>query len=165
MERSGQSQYEISYQPTIKGRHQLHVKVQGQHIRGSPFSIAVKSPVEELGTPILTIGEVDGPWGVAINQTGEVVVAKWKGNRVSVFSQSGRKLRSLGTHGTGPGQFKYPREVAVDGEGNILLVDCENHRIQRFTSEGRFVTCVGTKGSGHLQFSRPTGIAFNASNN
>ena len=35
MERRGRSQYEISYQPTIKGRHQLHIKVEGQHIRGS----------------------------------------------------------------------------------------------------------------------------------
>ena len=51
-----QSQYEISYQPTIKGRHQLHIRVEGQHIRGSPFSVAVKLPVEKLGTPILTIG-------------------------------------------------------------------------------------------------------------
>ena len=27
VERRGQSQYEVSYQPTIKGRHQLHIKV------------------------------------------------------------------------------------------------------------------------------------------
>ena len=33
------SQYEISYQPTIKGRHQFHVKVECQHVRGSPFSV------------------------------------------------------------------------------------------------------------------------------
>ena len=164
VERSGQSKYEISYQPTIKGRHQLHIKVQGQHIRGSPFSAAVKSPVENLGTPILTIGGVDGPWGVAINQRGEVVVAKWEGNRVSVFSPSGGKLRSFATHGSSQGQVWYPREVAVDGEGNILVADSENHRIQKFTSQGLFLTSVGTRGSGHLQFSCPTGIAFNASN-
>ena len=40
VERKGQSRYEISYQPTIKGRHQLHVKVEGQHIGGSPFLIS-----------------------------------------------------------------------------------------------------------------------------
>ncbi len=45
LERRGQSQYEISYQPTIKGRHQLHIKVEDQHIRGSPFSVAVKLPI------------------------------------------------------------------------------------------------------------------------
>ena len=163
VERSSQSQYEISYQPTIKGRHQLHITVQGQHIRGSPFSVAVKSPVEKLGTPILTLGGVDGPWGVAINQRGEVVVTR--GNRVSVFSPCGEKLQSFGMCGSSPGQVRYPRGVAVDGEGNILVADSRNNRIQRFTSEGQFLATVGTYGSGHLQFSCPTGIAFNASNN
>ena len=165
VERSSQSQYKISYQPTIKGRHQLHVKVQGQHIRGSPFSVTVKSPVEELGTPILTIGGVDSPWGVAINQSGEIVVAEWKGHRVSVFSLNGEELWSFGTRGSVPGEIWNPCGVAVDGEGNILLVDSANHRIQRFTSEGLFLASVGTEGSGHMQFSFPTGIAFNANNN
>ena len=165
VERSSQSQYEVSYQSTIKGRHQLHIKVQGQHIRGSPFSVAVMSPVENLGTLILTIGGVEKPWGVSINQRGEVVVAEWEGDRVSVFSPSGEKLRSVGTRGSGPGQVKCPCEVAVDGEGNILVADSANSRIQRFTSKGQFLASVGTKGSGHLQFSSPTGIAINASNN
>ena len=40
--------HEISYQPIMKGRHKLHIKVKGQHIRGSPFSVAVKLPVEDL---------------------------------------------------------------------------------------------------------------------
>ena len=165
VERNGQSQYKISYQPTIKGRHQLHIKVESQHIRGSPFSVAVKSPVEKLGTPILTIGGVVEPWGVTVNHRGEAVVAEWGGHCISVFSPSGEKLRSFGTHGSGSGQIWYPREVAVDGEGNILVADSQNHRIQRFTSEGQFLTSVGTEGSEHLQFSLPTGIAFSASNN
>ena len=56
-----QGQYKISYQPTVKGKHQLHIKVQGQHVKGSPFRVAVKSPVERLGTPIRTIGGVEIP--------------------------------------------------------------------------------------------------------
>jgi tripartite motif-containing protein 2/3/tripartite motif-containing protein 71 len=162
VERRGLSQYEISYQPTIKGRHQLHVKVQGRHIRGSPFSVAVRSPVEKLGTPISTIRGVVGPWGVAINQRGEVMVAEW-GGRVSVFSPSGEKLQSLGTCISGP-QIVSPCGIAVDGEESILVADRNNHCIQRLTSEGQYYT-MGTKGSRHLQFSSPTGIAFNASNN
>ena len=165
VERRGQSQYEISYQPTIKGRHHLHIKVEGQHVRGSPSSVAVKSPVEKLGTPILTLGGVRGPWGVTINQRGEVVVTEGSGHCVSVFSPNGEKLRSFGTHGPGVGQFKYPYGVAVDGEGNILVVNNNNHCIQKFTKEGQFLSAVGTKGSGPLQFWYPTGIAFNTSNN
>ena len=153
-----QSQYEISYQPTIKGRHQLHIRVEGQHIRGSPFSVAVKLPVEKLRTPILTISGVRRPWGVAINQRGEVVATDQ--DCVHVFSPSGEKLRSFGTRGSGKGQFDEPHGVAVDGEGNILVTDSRNHRIQKFTAEGRFLTAVGTKGSGPLQFTNPSDIAI-----
>ena len=86
VERRRQNQYEIGYQPTVKGKHQFHIKVEGQHIRGSPFSVAVKLPVEKLGNPILTIDKVKGPCGVAVNQRGEVVVTEWDGHCVSVFS-------------------------------------------------------------------------------
>ena len=164
VKRSGQSQYEISYQPTIKGRHQLHIKVEDQHVRGSPSSVAVKSPVEKLGTPILTLGGVRNPEGLAINQRGEVVVTESGVHCVSVFSPSGEKLRSFGTHGSGQGQFDGPRGILVDGEGNILVADFINHRIQKFTAEGQFLVAVGTYGSGPLQFSLPTDIAFNTSN-
>jgi tripartite motif-containing protein 2/3/tripartite motif-containing protein 71 len=165
VERRGQGQYEISYQPAIKGRHQLHVKVLGQHVRGSPFGMVVKSPVEKLGTPILTIGRVVEPWGVAINQRGEVVVTEWGDHCVSVFGLNGEKLRSFGARGSNPGQFQHPREVAVDGEGNTLISDSGNHRIQRFTMEGYYSASAGTYGCGHLQFIAPNGIAFNTSNN
>ena len=165
VEGRGQGQYKISYQPTIKGKHQLHIKVQGQHVKGSPFRVPVKSPVEKLGTPIRTIGGVKEPWGVAINQKGVVVVAESGGNCVSVFSPSGEKIRSFGTQGSGPGQFEDARCVAIDSEGDILVTDGGNHRIQRFTSEGQYSASVGTQGSGHLQFNTPNGIAFNAGSN
>ena len=164
IERKGQSQYEINYQPTIKGRHQLHVKVEGQHIRGSPFTISAKSPMEKLGTPILTLRGVRQPWGVAINQRGEVIVAEWGGHCVSVFSPSGEKLRTFGTCGSGHGQFESPRGVAVDDKWNILVADADNHRIQKFTPEGKFLTAVGAYGKGPLQFNCPTDVVLNAAN-
>ena len=166
VERRGQSQYEVSYQPTIKGRHQLHIKVIEEHIRGSPHRVAVnKSPDEKLGIPIRTIDLLNKPFGIALNQSGEVVVTSFDRNCVSVLSPSGDKLRSFGTEGSGQGQFMCPCGVAVDGEGNILVADSENHRIQKFTAEGQFITAVGTKGSGPLRFNKVQDIAINTSNN
>ena len=164
VERRKDSQYKIGYWPTVKGKHQFHVKVEGQHIRGSPFSVAVKLPVEKLGNPILTI-EVKRPCGVVVNQRGEVVVTELSGHCVSVFSQCGKKLQSFGTEGSGHGQFKYPGGVTVDSEGNILVTDADNHRIQKFTTTGEFLTAVGTAGSGPLQFNSPFDVTFNATNN
>ena len=137
------SKYEVSYQPTSRGRHQLHIKVEGEHIKGSPFTVTVKLPVQKLGTPVRVIGGLNCPWGVAINQRGEIIVAESSGHCISIFSPTGEKLRSFGSYGSGQGQFSTPRGVAVDDDGNILVVDSGNNRIQKFTSDGKFVVSVG----------------------
>ncbi len=160
-ERKGQNLYRINYQPTVKGRHQLHIKVSGQHIGGSPFTVAVKSPVEKLGTPIACIRELKDPWGVTFNQRGEFFVTS--AMCVSVFSPGGQKLRSFGSHGEDKGEFSSARGLAADKEGNILVVDGQNHRIQKFTAEDQFIAAVGTKGRGQLQFDNPFDVAINAS--
>ena len=154
-------QFEMSYQASSRGRHQLHIKVEGEHIKGSPFSVAVKLPVQELGTPVRSINGVKNPWGVAINQQGQVVVVESEENCVSIFSSKGEKIRSFGSGGSGHGQFSQPFGVAVDDDGNILVVDGDNNRIQKFSSDGRFIAAVGTRGSGQLQFSSPVGIKIN----
>ena len=104
VERKGNSRYQSNYKPNTKGRHQLHIKVRGQHIAGSPFSLAVKShPGEKFSSPILTIGQVNRPWGVAISQRGEIVVTQLWGHRVSIFSSDGELIRFFGTRGEGLG--------------------------------------------------------------
>ena len=165
VERKGESQYKISYQPTTKGRHQLHIKIEAQHVKGSPFNMAVKSQIENLGIPILTIDSVGGPLGVATNQIGEVVVTEWEEHCVSIFNPRGEKVRSFGTYGSDPGQFDGPHGVAVDNEGNILVADRDNHRIQKLTADGQFLAAAGTKGSEPLQFLNPIDVAFNVANN
>ena len=102
-EHKGRDQYEISYQPIIKGKHQLSIKVEDTHIRGSPFSVVAKLPVEELGTPIKSITGLKNPWGVAVDQRGEVVVTEGRKDCVSIFSPSGKKHLTFGTHGSGQG--------------------------------------------------------------
>ena len=97
--------YEISYQATIRGRHQLHIKVEGEHIKGSPFPVIVKIAFQKLGTPIKTIRGVEGPWGVAVNQRGEIIVAEGNGHCTSIFSPIGGRVQSFGSQGSGNGQF------------------------------------------------------------
>ena len=122
VEKRGQSRYKISYQPTIKGRHQLHIKAEGQHIRGSPFSVTVKAPIKNLGTPISTIcGMIKDSGVCVINQTREVCVTDIYTHCVTLFTPGGRKLRSFGTRGSGLGQFNIPSGLTLDGDGNILV--------------------------------------------
>ena len=164
VKKTGDSQYEISYQPASRGRHQLHIKVEGDHIKGSPFPVTVKLPVKKLGAPIKTISGVKGPWGVAVNQKGELIVSEGSGHCVSIFSQAGEKLRSFSSLGSGRGQFNSPRGITVDDGGNILVVDRGNQRIQTFTSDGKFISAVGKEGNKPLEFSTPVGIAIHPLN-
>jgi tripartite motif-containing protein 2/3/tripartite motif-containing protein 71 len=153
-------QYEISYQATSRGRHQLHIKVEGEHIKGSPFTVTVNMPVKKLGAPIKTISGVKYPYGMAINQREEIIVAERYGHCISVFSPTGEKFGTFGSLGSGPGQFSGPRGVAVDDDGNILVADTGNHRIQKFTSDNKHITSIGSHGSKELQFNTPTSVAI-----
>ena len=141
------------------GRHLLHIRVEDTHISGSPFTTAVMTT-----TPTNIIADVKYPYGVAVNERGQIVVAEC-GNCISIFSASGEKVRSFGSKGSGPGQLYSPHGVALTATGDILVCDWYNHRIQLFSPEGKSLKCVGTNGNGHLQFQYPVGITVHPHSN
>ena len=152
-------QYEISYQVALRGKYQLHIKIEGEYIRGSPFAVTVKTPIDKLGSPFKTIDDVKTPWGVAITRMNSIVVAETNSHRISIFSSNGEKLRSFGSNGLENGQFKKPCGVAVDSNDNILVVDSGNSRVQKFTLEGEFIAAVGKTGNDQLEFNNSLGVA------
>ena len=160
-ERQEKSLYKFSFIPTVKGRHQLNIRIGSQHISGSPVTFPVRKPIEKIDTPIYTITDVCKPWGVAISKDGEIVVTEHGNHSVSVFSPRGQRLQSIGTPGSEEGQFNKPRGVAVDENGDIFVADSKNYRIQKFTMDGKFLKAIG---SGDTQFKDLRGLAFNAFN-
>lgn len=105
-------------------------------------------------------GCIKWPWGIAFNQSCDIIVAEGANYCVSVFNSSGVKLLSFGSQGAEDGHFRLPRCVAVDSDGNILVTDKRNCNIQKFTSEGKFIKAVGnTGGMGDSEIGKPRGIA------
>ena len=153
------SQYEISYQPNSRGMHKLHIKVEGEDIKGSPFPVTVKLPFRMLTTPIKTIDRLKGPWGVAINRKREITVIERNGHCVSIFNSTGEKIQSFSSHGSGNRLFSFPQGMAICDDGNMLVVDHGNSRIQKLTPDGSFVAAVGVRGDKKLEFVRPCGIS------
>ncbi len=159
--------HNISYRPIKRGKHELHVTVNGDHVKGSPFQVAVTSSYNNYyaGRPDRVIASLSSPNGVAIDNRGQMVVIEGDGTCVSVMTTKGEKVRTFGTNGSGNGQLTGACGVTVDKNDYIYVADHSNHRIQKFDSQGVSVSTVGTSGSGNLQFMWPHGISFNHHDN
>ena len=59
--------------------------------------------------PINIITGVSYPWGVAVSESGEVVVSERY--CISVFRREGKKIRKFGSNGSNKGQFHHPYMV------------------------------------------------------
>ena len=162
--------YTLTFTPILLGPHQLKITIRDTDIPGSPFTICVLSSAmmrmvpENRGVVQGTIRDgVNDPYGVAVGNSGEVVVSEYWNHCTSVYSREGEYIRSFGSLGSNEGQFRYPQGVAITSDNHILIADQHNHRIQMFTMEGRFVKSVGQNGKRQLQFDHPSGIAVHPS--
>ena len=142
VKRRNQNIYDISYRPQVTGEHQLHILIEEHPILNSPFTVTV---LPNFTAPANIIGGLNAPYGIAVREGGEVVVAERSSHRISIISGNGEK-KSFGTRGSGPGQFDRPEGIAIDNRGNILVVDCYNHRIHQLSSTGKHLRTVGYPG-------------------
>ena len=149
--------YDISFTPCTRGKHQLTIRLGGVNIPGSPFTLHIPSP-EMRGKPVNIISGLNYPWGVAVTKNEEIVVAEQGAHRITILNKEGKKVKSFGTMGTKAGQITFPYGVAISHDGHVLVTD--NHRLQKLTFEGDCVKSVGSSkiGNGPLRFNYPMGI-------
>ena len=141
--------YDISYQPTRRGRHQLHIKVEGQHIRGSPFTVVARPG----STPIRTIDGLKKPRGVIINKDGQIIVAEEGADCISVYDASGAKIKTIPAKGKVGANWTIPCGIAIDDSGNMLVARPAQREIYKFVISDLVkssVIHVGEKGTGPL---------------
>ena len=161
--------YNVSYCPIVQGTIKLLVKVNGVHIRGSPFTVMVKPfyvrPLLSFGQQGSGEGMLKKPLGVAVNDKDEIVVADEWNHRVQVFDSNGTFLRSFGHEGKNAGEFKFPFGIAIDRDRNILVSEYGNHRVQIFSREGRHLGSFGGKGSLDSHLLEPRGLSLDSTGN
>ena len=161
--------YRISYFPRETGKCDLSVKVNEDHVYGSPFAVEIKARqfrcVLSFGRKGSVAGMLSKPWGVAVNERNEIAVTEVGNHRIQVFSSDGTCLRSFGTKGDKQGEFNYPAGIAFDNNGLIIVVDCNNHRVQVFSKQGEFLSQFGEKGSLDHQLQYPYGLSIDSDGN
>jgi uncharacterized protein (TIGR03663 family) len=97
----------------------------------------------------------DGPWGIAVDSTGNIYVADTWNHRIQKFSAALTFVSEWGT-----GQLFGPRDIAVDAEGNVLVVDTGNKAIRKYDSAGKLISEHGQGGRGRGAFDEPSSIAL-----
>ena len=84
-------------------------------------------------------GQFDSPAGIAVDGSGNVLVADTNNGRIEKFSATGTFLGILGTKGTGYGQLRNPNGIAVDRIGNIYVADALRNCVQKLAPDGTFI--------------------------
>ena len=84
-------------------------------------------------------GQFDGPLGIAVDRSGNVLVADSRNARIEKFKPSGTFITSIGIKGSGYGQFGEPNGIAIDRDGNIYVADAANNRVQKMAPDGTLI--------------------------
>ena len=148
VDQSGPGEYNIKYTPTVHGRHELTVSVDGQQVEGSPFFVSVSISPTQLGKPVKVWTGISYPYGVAVNSEGEVIVCEWRGDIIKLDKEG--KKHVLVKHLTTT--LTYLSNVATDKEDNIYCSDRDTNKVLRCDKNGRNVRVYEVqqvKGPGH----------------
>ncbi len=134
---------------------------------------------------IATKAELDGPFDVAIDNSGNIYMADYTNNRVREITASTGFINTIGGNGTsassGDGTAATaagifgPVGLAIDASGNIYIAEQKGNRIRKITvSTGIITTVAGTGSIGLLgdggqataaSVNTPSGIALDGLGN
>ena len=155
--------FKIKYFAKKTGTCSASVKVNGEHIRGSPFEVEVKP---RQFRPVLSFGKriLKEPWGVAVNEQDEIAVSDVGNHKIHLFKSDGTHIRSFGGGGTQQGEFNRPAGIAFHGN-NIIVAEQGNHRVQQISKQGQYLSHFGEKGSLDHQLSTPCGLSIDSDGN
>ena len=120
------------------------------------------------------------PYGVAVDDAGNIYIADERHNRVRKVDSSGIISTVAGSGWNGYGgdggpaaeaRLSSPYCVAVDSAGNIYIADRGNYRIRKVDSSGTITTITGSVKPGdggpavHAQLRSPNGVATDSYGN
>ncbi len=126
-------EYLIQYTPTVRGRHELSVIIDGkQQVACSPFTMSVPVHPTRLGKPVKVWTEVKWPTGIAVNSTGEILVDEAYGDIVKLCKNGKRQvLVKRDLHG-----LTNVWDLATDSDDNIYCVCVLTNHIMKCNKNG-----------------------------
>ena len=147
--------YEVSCIPKQDGKHRITAVINGQEFKEFPTITVTKRSFKPVG--VLELGSIDNtslsrPWGLATNDSNEILFSDMDNNRILVLSEKGEFIRSFGQH------VSYPTGLTSDNTGRIFVSNRGNDRILVFNQNGEYVSTLNEPGS----LSEPRGISLDS---
>ena len=155
--------YMASFVAEQVGEAKLSVTINGEQIKGSPYSIVVGRNYQAIDKPSKIVnnnGHMVKPWGIAFGRNGLWAVADESNHCVYIFDDKDQLVRKVGSKGSNNGQFFWLCGVAFDSHNHLYAVDCSCHRVQKFDPNGNYLLQLGSKGSSAGRLINPHGIAI-----
>ena len=132
VDQSGPGEYRIQYIPTVRGRHELTVSVDGQQVAGSPFPVFVSIPPTQLGKPYKVWDDIKLAHGITTNSVGDVIVTEYQGDIVKLDAEG--KTSVLVKHSDN--KLTWLESVSTDDEDNIYCTDYDSNKVIKSNKNG-----------------------------
>ena len=154
------SRYEVSYTPATRGRHELSVMVNGEHITGSPFRVFVQMSIQQLKSSVAAITDIAGPTGV--HCAGErILVTDIENSYVMVYNRYLQSVTRIGGDLQLPGKkLSTCSESTTDDNSNIYVTTLGDNLLHKFSKEGTHIKTVSGTGESGGCFSFPNGMCI-----
>ena len=141
----------------------VSVSINGQQIKGSPYSLVVQCiNYTRVSKPSKIVNNDDNmgePWGIAFGKNGMWAVADNTKHCVYVFDEQDQLIRKIGSRGNNSDKFQYPKGVAFDHNNCLYVTESsDDSLIQKFDISGNHLLQFGGKGAGNGLLNSPIGI-------
>ncbi len=126
-------------------------------IAGQTLTITQAGSTYVAANPLtaLVSSGLSGPYGVAVDGSGNVYIADTGNNAIKEWTATNNTVTDLVSVG-----LNRPAGVAVDGAGNVYISDTFNNAIKKWTAANNTVTTLVSSGLGE-----PGGVAVDGAGN
>ncbi len=105
------------------------------------------------------------PFGIAVDQEGNVYVSEPPLRRVRVFSREGQFLREFGAEATRPTALAIDRKRQVIYVADSSFPESQSHQVRAYSLAGKLLRTLGARGSAPGQFNFPGYLALDKDGN
>ena len=150
--------YEVSCIPQQAGEHRITAVINGQEFSEFPNITVAKRSFKPVGC--LALGSIDNaslyrPWGLATNDSNEILLSDMANDRILVLNEKGEFIRSFWQH------VSYPNGLISDNTGRIFVTNRGHNRILLFNQNGEYVSTLNKPGS----LIEPRGVSLDSQGN